>query len=255
MAAIAPAQEVARPTSAAARPYSIFDAANGPLELRRLAGVWYDVPWCDAATAYEVDCDSPPGIVEGPGPAIVNGAEFYVDADLACSMVGKKFAAMDTDVRAKLDATEHVAVEENVADSLAAAAAADPGNNLGSVLDIVQAVSVLESHLYVTRRYGLAGVLHVPVALSAMGADRSQWSTSPRPYRTPKGTIVYFNAGLADDEVYVTGQLTLWKSAKTTVTTEQQAADLMNNKWNMHAQRDWAAAWECVNAFVTVEVA
>jgi hypothetical protein len=255
MAAIAPAQEVARPTSAAARPYSIIDAANGPYDLPRLADVWYDVPWCAAATAYDIDCDSPPGLDKGPGTTVIAGGAFVVDADLSCPMPARKYAVMESDVRAKLDATEHVAVEEHVADGLAAAASADAGNNLGTVLDIVQAVSVLENHLYVTRRYGLAGVLHVPVALSAMGADRSQWSNSPRPYRTPKGTLVYFNAGLADNEVFVTGQLTLWRRATATVTPEQQAADLMNNEWNMHAERDWAAAWECVNAYVTVEVA
>lgn len=255
MAAIAPPQEVPRPTSAAARRYSIFDAANGPVELPRLADVWYQVPWCSAATAYDPDCQSPPGLEKGPGPTLVEGAAFVVDADLSCSMVGKNYADMAADVRAKLEATEHVAVEEHVADEITTAALSDPGNNLGSVLDIVQAVSVLEHHAYVTQRYGLAAVLHVPIALSAMGADRTQWDTRSRPYRTPAGSLVYFNAGLADNEVFITGQLTLWRSPTVTVTPEVQAADRIVNEWNMHAERDWAAAWECFNAFVTVEVA
>lgn len=256
MAAIAPAQEVDRPTSAAARRYSILDAAGGPLPLPRLVDVWYQVPWCEAATAYDPDCESPPGLEPGPAPALIEGAAFTVDADLSCSMVGTTYDRMAADVRAKLTATEHVAVEEHLADSIADAALSDPGNNLGAVLDIVQAVSVLENFAYATQRYGLRAVLHVPIALWAMAADRSQFTrTGSGPWSTMLGTIAAPNAGLADNEVYITGQVTLWRSAAAEVTTAAQASDRTANQWNMHAWADWAATWECFNAMVTVEVA
>lgn len=256
MANIAPPLEVERPTSPAARRYSIFDAANGPLPLSRLADVWYQVPWCASATAYDVDCESPPGLEKGPPPITIDGTAFTVDADLSCAMPGRSFADMESDVRAKLEASEHVAVEEKLGDEIAAAAASDAANNLGAVLDIVQAVSVLEDFAYSTRRYGLRAVLHVPIALWAMAADRTQFMRNGSgPWSTMLGTIAVPNAGLLDTEVYVTGQVTLWRGNTTQVTRLEQAADRVENEWNMHAERDWAVTWECFNAMVTVEVA
>jgi hypothetical protein len=255
---VAPPQVVASPVSPAGRRYTIVDAANGPLDLpgNRLAGVRYEAPWCAGATARDVDCDSPGPLVPGPGTTLVEGTEFIVEAALSCLAPGKPWADREnvqgfaTDLRQALEATEPVAVEDHLADALAAA----PGLvDLGTVPDVVAAVSALEAQAYAIERYGLRAVLHVPAALWAYGADRYQWQVRTAPtWSTQLGSIAAPNAALPDDTMYVTGQLSLWRAPMPWMTDERAAMDRVTNEWKAFTQRDWAAAWECFTAVVTV---
>jgi hypothetical protein len=255
---VAPPQVVASPVSPAGRRHSILDAANGPLDLpgNRLAGVRYEAPWCASATARDdVNC-SPGPLVPGPGIPLVEGAEFIVEAALECLTVGKPWDDTDgvtgfsSDLRAVLEATEHVAVEDHVADTLAGAAGLV---DLGTVADVVAAVSALEAQAYSVERYGLRAKLHVPVALWAYGADRYQWDVRTAPtWSTKLGSIAVPNAALPDDTMYVTGQFSLWRAASPWMTDREGALDRITNEWRGFIQRDWAAAWECFTAVVTV---
>lgn len=239
----------APPVSPAVHRYSLLQVANGPLALPRLTEMQYRVPWCEAATAYDIDCESPPGLAEGPSTVLVSAPPFVVDADLSCPIVGYPYERVDRDVRAKLTATEHVAVEEHLADQMLSW----PGLvSLGDALDIVDAISVAEHHAYTTARYGLPAFIHVPARQWAYVSSETlaRWS-SPR-WVTALGSWLVPNVGLPEDTIVVTGQVVLWSSAAPDVTPVQQAANRSTNRWNMHAQRDWAAGFECFAASVTV---
>lgn len=257
--AIVPAITVAPPVSPAGRRYSIIDAAGGPLDLPRLAGVQYQAPWCTSATAQAVDCTSPGELVEGPGPEWVEGTEFQVIADLACLAPGTPWDDREgipgfrSMLVANLEATEHVAVEEQVADALAASGAVD----VGPALDVVNAVSQLETYAYQTSRYGLKATIHAAMNLGAEMDDRSQAEVRVAPrWETRRGTVVYWNAALPDSTMYITGAVTLWRSAAPSYITDEVAAlDRVTNEWRGFAIRDYAAAWECFQGVTTVEVA
>lgn len=257
---VAPPQVVASPVSPAGRRYSILDAANGPLALpgNRLAGIRYEAPWCAGATARDVDCDSPGALVPGPGTTIVEGTEFIVESALSCLAIGKPWDDVEdvqgfsTDVRQALEATEHVAVEDHVADALAAAAGLV---DVGPQLDIVAAIAALEAQAYTVERYGLRAVLHVPIAQWAFMDDRYQATERTAPtWSTRLKTIAYPNAGLPDNTLYITGQLSLWRAPTPWMTDQAAAFDRTSNEWKAFTQRDWAAAWECFTATATVEV-
>lgn len=257
---VAPPQVVASPVSPAGRRYSIIDAANGPLDLpgNRLAGVVYEAPWCAGATAREVDCDSPGAVVPGPGTSLVEGFEFIAESALSCLAPGKPWGDRDgvqgfeADVRQALEATEHVAVEDAVADALAAAAGVV---DVGPQLDIVAAISALETQAYTVARYGLRAVLHVPIAQWAFMDDRYQAEERTAPsWSTRLKTIAYPNAGLPDNQLFITGQLSLWRAPAPWITPQEGAFDRVTNEWKAFIQRDWAAAWECFTATATVEV-
>lgn len=260
---VAPPTVVASPVSPAGRRYSILDAANGPLDLpgNRLAGVRYEAPWCASAVARDVECDSPGTLDPGPGTGQVEGTEFIAETGLSCLAPGKPWddlpdgtRGMRSSVIDALEASEHVAVEDHIADALAVA---DNLVNAGAAVDIVQAVSLLETYAYVTARYGLTAVLHIPIALWSFARDHSQWETrgNAGAYRTDLRTVVAPNAGLPDDTVYITGQLTLWRASEIWASDERGSLDKVTNEWKAFAQRDYAAAWECFTAFATVTVA
>lgn len=258
---VAPPTVVASPVSPAGRRYSILDAANGPLDLPgdRLVGLNYEAPWCTSAIAKDVECTSPGTLDPGPGTGMVEGVEFTAEVGLSCIAVGKSWEdradgtrGMRSDVLAALEASEHVAVEDHLADGLAAAAGAV---NVGAAVDIVQAVSLLETHAYVTARYGLVATLHVPIALWAFARDHSQWDKEGRVFRTDLGTVVAPNAGLPDDTVYITGAVSLWRASRATTTDERGSLDRTTNEWKAFGWRDYVAAWECFTAFSTVTVA
>jgi hypothetical protein len=255
----APPQVVAPPVNPAARRYSIVEAANGPLDLpdNRLAGIRYEAPWCASATARAVDCDSPGELTPGGGTYLVEAVEFIADASLSCTAVGKPWEDRDgvtgfaSDLITALDATEAAAVEDNVAEALATAAGLV---DLGTVPDIVAAVSALEAYAYTVERYMLRAMVHVPIAQWAYVADRFQFEERTAPTWSSKlRTIAVPNAGLPDDVLYVTGQMSLWRSTVPWYTDERAALDRTTNEWKGFAQRDWAAGWECFTATVAVE--
>lgn len=257
--ALVPAITVAPPVSPAGRRYSIIDAAGGPLDLPRLADVQYQAPWCTSATAMGVDCESPGELVKGPGPDWVLGVAFQAVSELSCLAPGTPWDDRDgipgfrSMLLSSLEATEHVAVEEQVADLLAAAGATD----VGPALDVVDAIGRLEKYAYTTERYGLKATIHAAMNLGAPMDDRSQADVRVAPrWETRRGTVVYWNAGLPDNTMYITGPVTLWRSpAPSYVTDERAALDRVTNEWLGHAIRDWAAAWECLTGVTTVEVA
>lgn len=248
----------ASPVPPGMRRYSIFDAAIGPLDLpgNRLVGVDYESPNCVAPTATDVDCDSPGELVADTGTSLVHGEEFQSTAELTCLAPGSRYDQLRAQVLARLEAGEHVAVEEHVASQLAAYVAANPTADLGNVADVADAFGALEDYAYATQRYGIKSIIHAAFNTAAhRGADGrelvksgSQWTTNP-------GTIVYWNAGLPDNTLYISGQVVLWNAKGEDwpwVNDEASALNRVTNEWSLFAQRPWAAGFECFAARVTV---
>lgn len=248
---VAPPQTVDAPVSPADRRYSILDAANGPFDLPagRLADVQYEAPHCVGAEAMPVDCDSPGELLPGDGTTLVVGEAFTVSQALSCIAVGKPWPVMEAQTRAALEATEHIAVEEHVAGLLAASGAA----NAGAHATIVAAISALEVAAYVTARYGLRAVLHLPISMSAHAADAAQFVRTAPTWSTPLGTTAYFNGGLPDDTAYITGQVALWRGPVEVPGGERGSLDRITNEWKAFAQRSYAATFECFAAVATIE--
>lgn len=254
---IAPALALAAPPTngVAARRYSILNAAVGPLDMPdngRLVDVAYMVPWCGPGGAILApDCDTPPPNVPEGGFDMVDGIAFTASRTFTCTSHGLTPADAERYMRDRLDGSEHVLVERAVAAQLAAASPTD----LGSGTTIVDVVSALENHAYVTQGYGPTAVVHMPIAGFAHMAAEVQMTreSSTGVWRTPLGTIIAPNAGLTT-QAYVTGLLVLWRSGTPFISPAAAALDRTTNEYKMVGQRDWIAAWECFTARITLGV-
>lgn len=244
----------ASPVPPAMRRYSIFDAAIGPLDLpgNRLVGVDYESPNCVAPTATDVECDSPGELVADTGTSLVHGTEFQATAELTCLAPGSQYTRLRSQVLARLEAGEHVSVEEFVASLLAAA----PGLvDLGNVTDVAAAYSALEDFLYADSRYGIKGIIHAAFNTASRQGDARELVKSGSQWTTHPGTVVYWNAGLPENTLYITGQVVLWNAKGEDwpwVNDEASALNRTTNEWSLFAQRPWAAGFECFAARVTV---
>ncbi len=202
-------------------------------------------------TATDVDCESPGELVADTGTAIVHGTEFQTTAELTCLAPGDQYARLRDQVLARLEGGEHVAVEEEVAVLLAAASPVD----LGSVADVAEAYSILEDYAYVEQRHGIRAVIHAAVNTSALQGNARELVKSGAAWTTHLNTIVYWNAGLPQNTLYVTGQVVLWRGGGEDypwVNDEASALNRTTNEWSLFAQRPWAAGWECFQARVEV---
>lgn len=262
--AIAPTIPLAAPpTNPAARRYSILDAVVGPLDMpdgARLADLAYTVPWCGpGGYALEAECiQAEPRQFEGPLD-IAEAIAFTVERSFNCLAPGSSPADIERFARARLEASEHVLVETVIAGLLAADTPAD----LGTGTTIIDVVSLLESYAYTfdgtvnaldTQGYGLAAVIHMPIAAWAHLAAEHQINREGGVWRTPLGSIVAPNAGITDNIAYVTGQVVLWRAPSMWLPPVEQILDRTTNEYKMLAQRDYAAAWECFTAQATLGV-
>lgn len=238
----------------AARRYSILNAAIGPLDMpdgARLVDLGYTVPWCGPGGAFLMpDCDTPPPNVAEGGLALVDGIAFTVQRAFECNSLGISEADAERFMRDRLDATEHVKVEQAVAAQIAASAP----TALPASATVVEAVSALETFMYVTQEYGPHGVIHMPIGAFAYLARDSQITreSATGVWRTPLGTAVAPNAGLTTT-AYITGLLVLWRSPTPFISPPAAAFNRTTDEYQMIGQRDWIAAWECGAASTVVE--
>lgn len=262
--AIAPTFPLAAPpTSAAARRYSILDAAVGPLDLPdggRLADVAYTVPWCGGGTVIDPECVGIENDFEA-GLDVVEGGAFVVQRAFTCLAPGKTPADVERFARDRLEGSEHVLVEAKVAAMLAAA---DGLVDVGTGATIAEAVSLLESYAYTvggtvgadedTAGVGLAAVIHMPVAAWAYLAEAGQITKAGAVWVTPLGSVVAPNAGITTATAYITGPVVLWRAPAPFLPPVEAAFNPVTNEYRMFASRDYAAAWECFTASVALGV-
>lgn len=245
--ALVPAPLVPAPEPRATR-YGLLTAANGPLDLPPHGaggGIRYEPVSCGVAHTFPVECDdTPPEKTFDPNDDVVDAAPFLVYASLTCGSVGHTPGELEDKVRRRLAAGEQTQVEAALADVLSADATALTAPDPTAVASVV---GELEAWLYA--RYGHVGYLHAPVRAAAAAQEASLLLRDGPVWRTAMGTIWVFGGGYPDDDtVYITGQVTVWRSPDVQVPPAGQVFDRVTNQYALLAEREYAVAYDCVAA-------
>ncbi len=138
---------------------------------------------------------------------------------------------------------EQLVVESSFADRLLSEA-----TDLGSVGDIVEAVSALESEL---AQLGILGVLHAASGWAALASSHSVLSPVGAVRRSPLGHTWAFGGGYVDtldDTIVATGPITVWQSGY----EEHVALDAYRNVRAAVVERAVIVGYECAAFKVTV---
>lgn len=252
--ALIPAPVIAAPEPRGTR-YGLLTAANGPLPLPDRAfggGLLYEPVTCGTARTFPIACDdTPPSKTFDLIADYVDVDPFVVYSAAVCGAAGTTSALMETRVRRWLEAGEQGAVEQQLAVGLAAASpvgltASDPD-------DLKSVVGELEQWLYGTVGYGQVGYLHAPIRYGAYAASFSVAVKDGTLWRTPLGSIWVFGDYPDDGTLYVTGQVTVWRSGEITVPNVDQTFNRTTNQRYAVAEREYAVAWDCWVAGITFD--
>jgi hypothetical protein len=252
--ALMPAPVVPAPEARGIR-YGLLAAANGPIDLPehgRAAGVQYEPVTCGFARLYPVECPpevTPTEKVFDPAEDVIEADPFVVYSTLQCGAAGHTSAELQTKVLRRLVNGEQSIAEEGVATILAAGAtplAADDETSFRSAL------GELEQWLYGDGgQYGNVGYLHTPVRFAAYAAAAGALIKDGPLWRTHMGSIWVFGGGYPDDgKIYISGQVTVWRTPEPFVAPPEQTFDRAANQYMLLAEREYAVAYDCVAASV-----
>jgi hypothetical protein len=254
---ITPPQVVPAPEPRGLR-YGLLTAANGPLVLPThglAGGIVYEPVSCGFARSYPTLCHTDIRIGDkefDPEETPVERESFVVYSSLVCGSVGKTSEALKERVRRRLANGEQSIAEAGMATILAAGATPliAPGMMLPDV------VGELEQWLYgadvtapADAQYGNIGYLHASprIAAHAMNADLIVPDGSL--LRTRMGTIWVFGGGYPDDgTIYISGNVTVWRSTDVFVYPPQQLLNQTTNQYHLIAEREYAVSYDCVAA-------
>ena len=160
-----------------------------------------------------------------------------------CGAAGYDAAYIEAKVRRRLENGEQGAVEAALAALLAAASptalvAPDP-TSIRSVFGDA------EQWLYGQVGYGQVGYIHSPLRYAAAAGASGVIVRDGVLWRTHLGTIVVFGDYPDTGVLYVTGQVTLWRSVEVDVPPLGQTLDRATNQWYALAERAYAVGWDC----------
>jgi len=254
--ALVPADNVPAPQPRGLR-YGLFTVANGPLPLPAHGaggGVIYQPESCGHAHSYPVDCpdESPtPEKIFDSMPDPVTAEPFVVYGSLQCGSAGKTQAELEAAVRRNLASGEQAQAEAELAVILDAGAA-----GLGAAVDIVDAVSRLEQWLYgiESADYGHIGYLHASPEVAAYAGEASLIVDQGAVKRTPYGTLWSIGGGYPEGTLYISGQVTVWRSSDVFVPELDQTLDRSTNQYYIVAEREYAVAYDCVANSITLDL-
>jgi hypothetical protein len=259
--------------------YGLFQVATGPLDLAnhaRTGGLQYQTATCSLPTCYEVLCQSngSRGTKEfSGGPTTIEPLPFIVFSSLTCTPVGLTDDMLRGYLFDRLVAGEQAAVE-NAFSSQACGQAPGLSNGAGAVdlsgasagTDPMIAFSTLENWLYA--RYGLPGVLHVPLVFGALLQNFYLMEKDSRGiWRTALGTAVsigdYAGTGIAGAApaagksfIYITGQTAVWRTPDSDlfVTRIQDVLNRSTNQLTAIMEREYAVGYDCFVAAVETTI-
>lgn len=257
--------------------YGLFDCVTGPLDLpvhARIGGLQYEIGSCTLPVGYAINCISSHASKSFNGGIVTNnGYPFVVYAGIQCGVVGlanwgqeriRKF------LFEQLTAGEQSAVENIFSTSAfdqTLGLANNPNTvNLGVAEDIVDGVSQLENWLY--SRYGLPGVLHIPMVAAAFMTRYKQASKRMGPndaLSTGAGTLVSFGnyAGVnvtggipptGSTYIYITGQVAVYRTPDSEL-LDVPLAQIINRTTNLVdivMEREYIVTFDCFSAGIQV---
>jgi hypothetical protein len=230
--------------------YGLLTAATGPLDLPVPhglgSGVRYQPVSCGEAHLVAVDCDTPSPWTFEAADGYVTASPFLARASYVCSAVGTTPQELETKVRRRLANGEQTVAETGMAVALAATSTPVTTTAPASIQAVVGG---LEQWLYgPDGGYGNVGYLHMPARFSAYIPAGLAIKDGPV-WRTPMGTVWIFGGGYPDDgTVYISGQVTVWRSAEVHVPSAVEVFDRALNEIRLIADREYAVAFDCVAA-------
>lgn len=257
--AIVPPQVVPAPEARGLR-YGLLQAANGPIDLTPggiAGGITYDPVSCGIAHTYAAACHSETSKSFDASADSVTREPFVVYSSLVCGSAGTTPATLEERVRRRLALGEQTVVESAMAAVLAAGVVADgtaliaPGTTLHDV------IGELEQWLYgsdalpvpADAQYGAVGYLHASPRIAAHAMAASLLVPDGPLLRTRMGTIFVFGGGYPDDGViYVSGNVTVWRSPDVFVPPPKQTLNQGTNQYYVLAEREYAVSYDCVVA-------
>jgi hypothetical protein len=262
--------------------YGIFNVADVvPFtdDHQHYGGLLYDAAGCGTARGWPIACDvATPGT---PKTFDNNTAEtsvkpFAVYTSLLCGTAGYTAEYLEDKVRMRLAAVEQQGVEEAFSSGLL------NGTTLGNtpvlaggggvtVLtaagSLKLAVAALEE--FAGDNYGYVPVIHAPASVAAHaganGLIRAQGDIPANGVlKTYLGSRWSFGSGYTNTSpvgvaaaaghawLYVTGRVTLWQNTNVFVSPAKQSANRAVNQYNLIAEREWAASFDCFVAAIDV---
>lgn len=269
---------VPRPGLITQRPYGLFSVANGPLELpvhARQGGLEFQTATCDLPTGFDAFCgaaDATAKDFESGGPSTITGDPFIVRSDLVCAPVGLTDQQLRVWLLDRLRAGEQNAVERIFSMGFFSAAPSLSNNtpaatNAGAgTAGVTHSVGLLEAALYAV--YGLTGVIHAPFLAAEWMKRDHLIEKDGNIWRTAAGTAVsignYAGEGPAGEDpvagtqyLYITGQVTVWRSPDSEVFTTPLADALQrvgnpslgSNQVYGQAEREYIVSYECASFY------
>lgn len=233
--------------------YGLFSTANGPNYLPphgAAGGLTYDPVSCGIAHWYDTPChgDVRYGKIFDDNNEWINADPFVAYASLKCGSAGTNSADLMAKVQRRLANGEQTIAEFGLATALAAGATPIVAPVMTSLTTVV---SELEQWLYgiATAGYGNVGYLHAPPRVQAYAADADLLVPDGAMLRTRMGTIWVFGGGYPDDGmIYISGQVTVWRSRDVFVSPPESALNLSTNEYRVLAEREYAVSYDCVAA-------
>lgn len=228
-------------------------AASGILDLPphgAAGGIIYEPVSCGYAHSYETLCHTDEQVGEKTfdgQDSIIEREPFTVYATVKCGTVAN--GTLEDKVRRRLANGEQSVVEQAMGALLAAGATpvVPPGAT------IVDVVGELEQWLYgnapIDQQYGNAGYLHASPRLLSYAKEAELIISDGPILRTHMGTVWVFGGGYADDgTIYISGNVTVWRSPEVTVVPKLQTLDKTTNQLYMLAEREYVVSYDCVAA-------
>jgi hypothetical protein len=264
------------------RRYGIFNVADvvpftDPKQ--HFGGMTYDAQGCGTAHGWPIACDetapSTPKVFDA-NTAETSIKPFVVYTSINCASGGYTYEYLTNKVRMRLAAVEQTGVEEALTTS--ALNTVTLGNTPvlqgGGGITVLTAagspkvaIAALEEWGY--DRYGYALTIHAPIGaaahLGAAGLIRANGNIPETgKLQTYAGSYLSLGAGYANKSPtgtdaasghqwwYVTGKVTLWQNPNVFVPPVEAALNRSNNQYNVLAEREWAASFDCLIAAIDV---
>ncbi len=247
---------------------------------QHFGGVIYDPRGCGTGRGWQLAClDAAPGSpkVYDPNSAEVSVKPFVVYSSLGpCGSAGYSYDYLVSKVQDRLAASEQSGVEE--AFSSGALGGVTLNNTpilaggggvtvLTAATTLAAGVGALEEWAY--DRYGYQAIIHAPMSVAARAAAAGLiWEAGgiapAGTLRTHVGTAWSFGSGYTNTSpvgvaaaaghawLYVTGKVTLWQNTTVFVSPVEAALDRSSNQYNLLAEREWAATFDCIVAAIDV---